>query len=178
MRALLVAGWVFTLALPFAYGCRRHRAPATTNQPHNGAYGAGYGDPYGYGSGGAAPNGGNGGNASNAAPGTCESSCTHYLQCKGIYDPNAYPACLNKCRPMNLTRDQLLRFESLDCPTAVYEAEHSGGGKAGTAGGASNACSGCVWDGSACMWYSQSNWGAGPYSGAATGCDAKCCPGH
>ena len=52
-----------------------------------------------------------------------------------------------------------------------------GGGGGSTTGGntGGSQCDGCVWDGSACTWYSQSNWGAGPFSGAASECDPACC---
>ena len=50
----------------------------------------------------------------------------------------------------------------------------AGGGSSGSGSGGSD-CNGCVWDGSACMWYSQSDWGAGDYSGAATECASSCC---
>jgi len=114
------------------------------------------------------------------ASGTCDASCNHYLQCKGNYDPNAKSACLTKCAQMNLTQQQLLQYEATDCTTAIWQAENSGGtsGNGGTSTPKSSECNGCVWDGSSCIWLSQSNWGAGPYSGAYSSCKAYCCPGH
>ena len=38
------------------------------------------------------------------ASGTCDGSCTHYLQCKGNYDPSAQPACVTKCNQMALSQ--------------------------------------------------------------------------
>ena len=115
-----------------------------------------------------------------ASSGTCEGSCNHYLQCKGNYDPNANPACISKCRQMNLTPQALMNYEATDCATAIWQAEHTGGSGGGTGGAApkSAECNGCVWDGGSCIWLSQSNWGAGPYSGAAASCKSYCCPGH
>lgn len=42
-------------------------------------------------------------------------------------------------------------------------------------GGGGNDCTGCVWDGTSCTYYSQSNWGQGPWSGAAISCNPACC---
>jgi hypothetical protein len=115
-----------------------------------------------------------------AAPvtgGDCNASCAHYLECKGSIDPNAQGVCVSRCSRMGLTPQQLRTYESSDCATAIWQAEHSGGGTS-TGAARSSKCNGCVWDGSACIWLSQSNWGAGPYSGAASSCDASCCPGH
>ena len=116
------------------------------------------------------------------APGTCDASCSHYLQCKGNVDPGARQPCLAKCVQMGLGQQQLLDYEATDCATAIWQAENTGGNGNGGTGGAgtpaSSECNGCAWDGSACIWLSQSNWGAGPYSGAASSCNAAWCPGH
>jgi hypothetical protein len=113
-------------------------------------------------------------------PGTCDASCSHYLQCKGNVDPAARQPCLAKCAQMGLGQQQLLDYEGTDCATAIWQAENTGGTSAGTGAAptTSSECNGCAWDGSACIWLSQSNWGAGPYSGAASSCNAACCPGH
>ncbi len=110
--------------------------------------------------------------------GTCAASCTHYLQCKGNVDPNAHPACVTKCQAMNLTQQQLSQYEATDCATAIWQAENAGGTSGTGTKPSASECNGCVWDGSSCIWLSSGNWGAGPYSGAASSCKAYCCPGH
>jgi hypothetical protein len=83
------------------------------------------------------------------------------------------------CEQNGVTQSQLDRFVALDCQSAVAAidgphnpAPQNNGGSTGSQ------CDGCAWDGSQCIWLSQSDWGAGPYSGAASSCDATCCPGH
>lgn len=109
-------------------------------------------------------------------PGTCEASCVHYLQCKGIFgDAQEMQECVGECRNMKLMAQALAGYEQTDCATAIRVVE--GSGNSGNSG-ASADCKGCVWDGGSCIWLSSSDWGAGPYSGAYTSCNAGCCAGH
>lgn len=117
------------------------------------------------------------GGAPSTADGTCQGVCEHYLGCKGIYDTQSVQACLLSCAQLGLTPQYMTAYQAADCTTAVQIAEGTGT-SSGASSGSSSSCSGCVWDGSSCIWLSQSNWGAGPYSGAASSCDASCCPEH
>ncbi|GAC1540726.1 MAG: hypothetical protein NVS3B10_05370 [Polyangiales bacterium] len=127
--------------------------------------------------------GGESGSTQNApgGAGSCETSCQHYLQCKNNFDPSVQGQCVAKCGQMHLTRASLLVFEATDCAAAISAVEgastgHNGATGAGSSGSAD--CKGCVWDGSSCIWLSSGNWGAGPYSGAAADCEARCCAAH
>ncbi len=153
------------------FGCHRHK-PRPANNPDYGYAQPGYQPSPTPGVAEPAPV------AAQPASGTCEASCAHYLGCKGNYAPGANTACITKCNQMGLSRPQLVDYEATDCTTAVWQAEHTGGTGGTTGTPKSSECNGCVWDGSACIWLSQSNWGAGPYSGAASSCKTSCCPGH
>jgi hypothetical protein len=112
------------------------------------------------------------------AHGTCHASCIHYLGCKGIDVQAGYVPCSARCEQMSLTPQALASYEQTDCAVAIQLAER-GGMQGGSPKPAGLDCGGCAWDGQSCIWLSQSNWGtAGPYSGAWTSCDARCCPGH
>lgn len=106
--------------------------------------------------------------------GTCEASCAHYLQCKGLPgDAEETAECVGECRNMKLTPQALAGYEKTDCATAIQVVE--GNAKGGAPQQRPSECNGCVWDGSSCIWLSSSNWGAGPYSGAWSSCNAACC---
>ena len=107
-----------------------------------------------------------------SAVATCDDACAHYLGCKGADDATNRQQCNSDCAGMGLSSDQLLQFTQSDCASAIATVEGTGGQSQG--GGGSD-CNGCTWDGSSCIWLSQSNWGSGAYSGAYTSCDAKCC---
>ena len=115
-----------------------------------------------------------------AAKGTCDGACEHYLTCKGSDNTQNRQTCVASCGQKGLSADQLRQFEQQNCATAIAQVENNaqggggGGGGSGSSSGGSD-CNGCVWDGSSCTWYSQSNWGAGAYSGAAISCEARCC---
>ena len=115
--------------------------------------------------------------SSKSSTGTCDGACAHYLKCKSADNPENRNACLPECAKRSLSADELRQFEQTDCAAAIAQVEEQSGGGGGTAGGGggSNDCQGCVWDGTSCTYYSQGNWGAGAFSGAAIGCDAKCC---
>jgi hypothetical protein len=112
-----------------------------------------------------------------ASAGTCDASCEHYLQCRANGgNADAQQQCVAACAKMRLSSQQLSGFEQTDCASAIAIVEGQGGTQSGGAKkSSSSACTGCVWDGSSCIWMSQSNWGAGAYSGAYSSCDAACC---
>ncbi len=114
--------------------------------------------------------------AESPAAGTCGASCQHYLQCKRL-DGNveSQQRCVAACERMKLTTQQLAGFERTDCVSAIAIVEGQNGKGSSSSSARSSACTGCVWDGSSCIWMSSSNWGAGPYSGAYSACDAACC---
>jgi hypothetical protein len=105
--------------------------------------------------------------------GTCDASCAHYLQCKGLPgDAEETRECVAECHNMKLTQQALAGYEQTDCATAIQVVE---GAATNRSPQKSTECNGCVWDGSSCIWLSSSNWGAGPYSGAYSSCNASCC---
>jgi hypothetical protein len=109
--------------------------------------------------------------ASTTNAGTCDAACAHYLGCKGVYDVASQQVCTTSCNTMGYTPADLANFVLTDCVTAVQMVEGTSSG--GTTGGSN--CSGCVWDGSACTWFSSSG---AALSGLVQTCDAACCPGH
>ena len=114
--------------------------------------------------------------SSSSAVATCDDACAHYLTCKGADDAANRQQCNSDCAGMGLSSDQLSQFTQSDCASAIATVEGTGQTTGGGGGGSAGSdCNGCTWDGSSCIWLSQSNWGAGPYSGAASSCDAKCC---
>lgn len=105
----------------------------------------------------------------------CDGACTHYLQCKGVMDVYAQQNCVNECYARQYDEQTLAQFQQTDCASAIQfvDGGDGGGGQGGAAQSAD--CQGCVRDGDSCIWLSQSNWGAGPYSGAASSCSPSCC---
>jgi len=116
--------------------------------------------------------------AASTGASTCDGACTHYLECMGIADTtDNRAACESKCVSLNATAADLAKFEQASCADIVAAANNTGSSSSSSSSGStkSKECQGCVWDGSSCTWYSQSNWGSGPYSGAAAECNASCC---
>lgn len=120
-----------------------------------------------------------------SAKGTCQSACTYYLACGG-FGPAYKAPCLSECAASGLTPYQLAVFTTLGCREAVAlvaAAEITAWQQVAAQAqqqkkNNGSQCSGCVRDGSDCVWLSQSNWGQGyasPYSGAAASCDPGCC---
>ena len=111
------------------------------------------------------------------AAGSCAGACGHIVQCAGGTAVDG-ARCLADCRATGYQPAFLAYVEQSDCPTtlAIVQAL-SGGGQQGAAGvpNRSAECDGCVWDGDTCAWYSQGNWGQGPYSGAVSECSPSCC---
>lgn len=103
--------------------------------------------------------------------GTCQGACAHYLGCKGVSDAASVQTCTTSCDAQGYAATDLADFERTDCATAIQFVEGTSGG--GATGGTN--CSGCVWDGSACTWFSASG---AALSGLVQPCDAACCPGH
>lgn len=115
-----------------------------------------------------------------AAAGTCDGVCQHYLGCKQVTDPASYQQCLNECGAAGVTPDQMAQYQQTDCAQAISIYENYGqqsqqGQQGQGVAPAGKDCNGCAWDGNECIWVSQSNWGQGPYSGAASSCDPACC---
>lgn len=111
------------------------------------------------------------------AAGSCAGACRHIVQCAGGTASDG-ARCLADCQATGYQPAFLAYVEQSDCPTtlAIVQAL-SGGGQQGAAGvpNRSAECDGCVWDGDTCAWYSQGNWGQGPYSGAVSECSPSCC---
>lgn len=113
----------------------------------------------------------------------CNASCAHYLQCKNLTDRGSYDACVMQCARMHYSETNLASYAQTDCATAITIVEGSPQQQQQQQRAPqqkSSECNGCVWDGSSCVWVSQSNWGTGPnspYSGAVSSCNAYCC-GH
>jgi hypothetical protein len=117
-----------------------------------------------------------------AEPSGCERGCAHYLQCRGVTDERTFGACVQQCTRMRYSEADLASFERTDCAAAIaiVEGKQQAPAQQQQQQQKSSECNGCVWDGSSCMWVSQSNWGTGPnspYSGAVSSCNAYCC-GH
>jgi hypothetical protein len=118
-------------------------------------------------------------------PSGCDVFCNHYLGCKGIQDPNTWQTCYGECRQANADPNMLYQYAQTDCATAISMIDGNGGqqgqpqgqpqGQQGGPRPGSKECEGCVRDGDSCIWASQGNWGAGPYSGAVTDCARSCC---
>lgn len=125
----------------------------------------------------------------NAIPmGTCESACKHYLGCAKLKGDDQMALCQYNCFASGANPYQLGVYNQLDCKRAIFIVvaaqlqalaamqQQSGGNSGGNNKG--SRCSGCVRDGSSCVWISQGNWGSGPnnpYSGAVSSCDSDCC---
>ncbi len=109
--------------------------------------------------------------------GSCAGACRHIVQCAGGTAADG-ARCLADCQATGYQPAFLAYVEQSDCPTtlAIVQAL-SGGGERGSAGAPNRSaeCDGCVWDGDTCAWYSQGNWGQGPYSGAVSECSPSCC---
>lgn len=122
--------------------------------------------------------GSNGATNEEGGAGTCDSACGNYLTCKGIDSTQNRATCVKNCKGMNVSEADLTSLAEADCATAIKMVEGepkpaSGGSSGGSAKGSE--CDGCVRDGNECIWLSQSNWGPGAYSGAASSCNASCC---
>jgi hypothetical protein len=126
-------------------------------------------------------NNGESGESAEGASGTCEAACGHYLECKGAAMNTAQnrTTCTTNCKGLGLKSSDLASFEQSDCATAIQLVEGNGQQQQGTSsssgGSKGSECNGCVKDGDSCIWLSQSNWGSGPYSGAAATCESHCC---
>ncbi len=142
----------------------------------------------GSGSGGNGAGAGGAGATSGAEAGgaSCDAACKNYLQCRSADTSANRSKCDSTCATLGLDEATLGTLATGNCATVIAMVEgsssssSSGGssGSSGSTGSSGSSCNGCAWDGSQCIWLSQSNWGAGPYSGAASSCDASCCPGH
>lgn len=105
---------------------------------------------------------------------SCEGACAHYLQCKGVSDAATFQGCVGQCAQLQVTYEQLAQYQQTDCASAIQIVE--GAANQGTRSNTSGTdCKGCVKDGDSCVWMSQSNWGAGAYSGAVISCASSCC---
>lgn len=113
-------------------------------------------------------NGGAGGGA------TCDDACGHYLECKGADNATNRQKCDSMCKQAGVTAQQIADYMKTDCQTAIAMIDNPQGPQQ-QGGSKSSQCNGCVNDGTGCNWYSQSDWGQGPYSGAAMSCDPSCC---
>jgi len=118
--------------------------------------------------------------AAEAGGGTCEGACAHYLECKGMSTSQNQATCTTNCKGLGLKAADLASFQQSDCATAIAAVEgtsSSSSSSGGSNGGGSKGseCNGCVKDGDSCIWLSQSDWGPGPYSGAAATCESHCC---
>jgi hypothetical protein len=118
-------------------------------------------------------------NAGDACAQACQSltSCGFCLMSdEGCIDT---ATCTSVCRQTAGGAEAAQCVLAAGCDANAINTCVGGGGRGGgsTTGGntGGSQCDGCVWDGSACTWYSQSNWGAGPFSGAASECDPACC---
>lgn len=109
----------------------------------------------------------------------CGDACKHYLGCVKNGTQQAQQMCLLECGASGLNEYQLAMFIATDCPTAIaiVDAAEQAAWNQLQQQQTSNSseCEGCQRWGDSCMWASQSNWGKGPYSGAAADCDPKCC---
>ena len=107
----------------------------------------------------------------------CASACRHLVTCAEA--PELQADCVTECTAAGHDAEFLAWFNQQDCPTtltvvAMLSAGDGGGGSGGRS--QSSQCQGCVWDGTSCSWYSQSDWGSqNAYSGAVISCDASCC---
>lgn len=129
--------------------------------------------------GGTDTNGANGGAGAAGGASECASTCSYYLQCKGL-DASYQTTCEQSCAQQQFTNAELSSYKQMDCPSAVAAIEShptpgggstSGGSTSGgsTSGGAkSKDCDGCVWDGSSCIYLTGSG-------GNYFACSASCC---
>ena len=105
--------------------------------------------------------------------------CARYHRCVGVSDPATIQQCVTECEAKagGGAAPQFAEMSKMDCASLVRKvgglANNKGQQQQGAAKPAK--CQGCVWDGSQCIWMSQSNWGPGPYSGAWSSCDPACC---
>jgi len=111
--------------------------------------------------------GANGGTTGGAA--TCDDACDHYLGCKNADTADNHQSCVSQCAALNRTPDQLADYMQTDCPTAIAEVD--GPTPAPSTGGSTPDCNNCHWDGSSCIWLTET-------APVSTSCDAVCCPGH
>lgn len=123
------------------------------------------------------------GRASEGGSASCDAACKNYLECRSADTTANRSKCNQNCASLSIDEATLSTLATGDCATVIALVEGSGSqggssGSQGSSGSSSSSCSGCAWDGSQCIWLSQSNWGPGTYSGAASSCDASCCPGH
>ncbi len=160
MRVVLV---VLALIASSTIGCVVAPAPTPSTQ----------------GSGGGGAQGAGAGSAE-AGGASCDAACKNYLQCRSADTSANRSKCDSTCATLGLDEATLGTLATGDCATviAMVEGPSSSSSSGGSSGSSGSSCSGCAWDGSQCVWLSQSNWGPGAYSGAASSCDASCCPGH
>lgn len=125
------------------------------------------------------PGGDTGDGSGGAAGDACAQACQSLTACGFCLMSDT--GCIDTATCTDVCRRTAGGAEAAQCvidagcdANAINTCVGAGGGGGGSTGGGSQ-CDGCVWDGSACTWYSQSNWGAGPFSGAASECDPACC---
>jgi hypothetical protein len=118
-----------------------------------------------------------GGSATKSEDGaTCDSACKNVLACQGIEDSSQNRAqCVKNCTSMKIGASDLQTLSEGDCETVNALVNPPKQEQQGTGGSKGSECDGCVRDGNECIWLSQSNWGPGAYSGAASSCEAYCC---
>lgn len=120
---------------------------------------------------------GAGGGAAGGAS-ECPSTCTYYLQCKGL-DSTNQQACEQSCAQQQFTNAELSSYKQMDCASAVAAIEShptpGGTSSGGTSSGGTSSggtkpkdCDGCVWDGSSCIYLTGSG-------GDYFACNASCC---
>jgi hypothetical protein len=66
--------------------------------------------------------------------GTCEGMCSHYFQCKGLNDQQAYGQCVQGCYQEAPDATTMAQYEMLDCASAVAMVDGQGGGGGGYGG--------------------------------------------
>lgn len=95
---------------------------------------------------------------------SCESACGYYLRCKAADTADNRALCNQRCVAQGYTSQQLSDFQQMDCPHAVAAID---GTSSSSSSGSS--CTGCVWDGSSCIYLTGSG-------GNYFACDRSCCP--
>ncbi|MCU0693835.1 MAG: hypothetical protein MUF54_20805 [Polyangiaceae bacterium] len=111
----------------------------------------------------------------------CSRGCDHLAMCQTCLRDNA-GQCMDAASCAQTCRTTQGGLDAARCVLGVTNCDGNAlnscvgqGAPAAQGTGKSKDCDGCAWDGSACTWFSQSNWGPGPYSGAAAPCDPSCC---
>jgi len=107
---------------------------------------------------------------------TCAGVCARYHRCVKITAQDTIDECTRACEASKPNAAVLRLNSKRSCGALIAAAKQPAGGGQKPAARSSE-CQGCVKDGNDCVWISQGNWGQGPYSGAVSSCDPKCCGG-